>query len=385
LNPPFTPAEINAVYNNVSLPATRLSDGIVGTATGTSCAAPTYACYAGTFLRVWDPNVQPAIDDQWNLTIQHQFWGNTTFQIGYLGQRAYHLMVPFDYAQRVLLPATASCPAPCTAPSPFFAKNPTLYTVMGNPSQNGEGATVGGTQSNGTMMYNSLQAVLQKEMSHGLQYQVSYTYSKCMSDNSGYYGAWNGAISASPYWQNVYDKKAEWAPCYYDATHNISAYAIYDLPFGRGKALGHNMNKVFDAVVGGWSVASVHTYESGTPLGVTSNTLLFSQSEPVAPPGVSAGAAAASAPKDFAVGPAVAGKSAMSLAPASGSDYERTPSSTPPNASSRYPSGRDPAGRLCPAPCGRLSSSPRQRIAPRHAPRCPADAPESSPGRSANT
>jgi hypothetical protein len=236
LNPPFTPAEINTVYINVALPATSLSDGIVGTATGTSCAAPTYACYAGTFLRVWDPNLQPAIDDQWNLTIQHQFWGNTTFQIGYLGQRAYHLMVPFDYAQRVLLPATVSCPAPCTTPSPFFAKNPTLYTVMGNPSQGGEGATVSGTQSNGTMMYNSLQAVLQKEMSHGLQYQVAYTYSKCMSDNSGYYGAWNNAISAWPYWQNVYDKKAEWAPCYYDATHVISAYAIYELPFGRAKA-----------------------------------------------------------------------------------------------------------------------------------------------------
>ena len=46
------------------------------------------------------------------------------------------------------------------------------------------------------MMYNSLQAVLQKEMSHGLQYQVAYTYSKCMSDNSGYYGAWNNALSA---------------------------------------------------------------------------------------------------------------------------------------------------------------------------------------------
>ena len=227
-----------------------------------------YACYAGTFLRVWDPNVQPAIDDQWNLTIQHQFWGNSTFQIGYLGQRAYHLMVPFDYAQRVLLPATASCPAPCTAPSPFFAKNPTLYTVMGNPSQNGEGAIVSGTQSNGTMMYNSLQAIVQKEISHGLQYQVAYTYSKCMSANSGYYGAWNNAISAWPYWQNVYDKKAEWAPCYYDATRIISAYAIYELPFGRGKALGHNINKVFDAVVGGWSVSPIVSFRTGFPMSI---------------------------------------------------------------------------------------------------------------------
>src|SRR6266481_5480275 len=111
LNAPFTPAEINQVYNGMALPATSTSDGIVGTAAGASCAAPAYACYAGALLRIWDPKVQPAIDNQWHLTIQHQFWGNTTFQIGYLGQRAYHLMVPFDYAQRTLQTPSASCPA----------------------------------------------------------------------------------------------------------------------------------------------------------------------------------------------------------------------------------------------------------------------------------
>src|SRR5438477_4897407 len=40
------------------------SDGIVGSATSPSCDPPAYACYAGALLRVWDPNVQPAISDQ---------------------------------------------------------------------------------------------------------------------------------------------------------------------------------------------------------------------------------------------------------------------------------------------------------------------------------
>jgi Carboxypeptidase regulatory-like domain len=275
LNAPFTPAEINTVYNGVALPATSLSDGIVGTATGASCAAPAYACYAGALLRIWDPHVQPAIDDQWHLSIQRQFWGDTTFQIGYLGQRAYHLMVPFDYAQRVLNSDGT------TSPSPFFAKNLDLYNALGN---GGPGARISGTQSNGTMMYNSLQAVLQKQMSHGLQYQVSYTYSKCMSDNSGYYGAWNNAISAYPYWQNVYDKKAEWAPCYYDATHILSAYAVYELPFGRGKALGSNVNKVVNGVIGGWGVSPIVSFRTGFPLaiapgGVADTSGTFSRGE----------------------------------------------------------------------------------------------------------
>jgi len=268
LNPPFTPGEINALYNGTALPATNTTDGIVGSAATASCDAPAYACYAGVFLRVWDPDVQPAIANQWNLTIQHQFWNDTTFQVGYVGQRGTHLMVPYDYAQRVLLPNSSCATPPCTAPSPFFAQNPTLYTVLGNPAQNGQGATVSGTRSNGTMEYNSLQAVLQKRMTHDLQYQVSYTFSKCMSDSTGYYGAWVNALSASAYWQNVYDSRAEWAPCYYDATHVVSAYAIYDLPFGRGKALAQNANKVVDAVIGGWEVSPIVSFRTGFPLPV---------------------------------------------------------------------------------------------------------------------
>ena len=118
------------------------------------------------------------------------------------------------------------------------------------------------------MKYNSLQAVLQQQMSHGLQYQVAYTFSKCMSDSTGYYGAWNNALSASAYWQNVYDQRAEWAPCYYDATHVVSAYAIYDLPFGRGKMLGKNVGRAVDTVIGGWEVSPIITFRTGFPLPV---------------------------------------------------------------------------------------------------------------------
>jgi len=264
LNAPFTPAEINQIYNGVALPKTNSTDGIVGTATSTSCAAPTYDCYAGAFLRVWDPKVQPAIADQWNVTVQHQFNNSTTLQVGYVGQRGTHLMVPFDYAQRLLLPGGA------TENSPYFAANPALYSVLGGgtATSNTQGATVSGTKSNGTMRYNAMQAVFQKQMSHGLQYQVAYTLSRCMSDSTGYYGAWNNALSASAYWQNVYDQKAEYAPCYYDATHVVSAYAIYDLPFGRGKLLGKNAGAVLNQVIGGWAVSPIVSFRTGWPMPV---------------------------------------------------------------------------------------------------------------------
>jgi hypothetical protein len=262
LNPPFVPAEINAVYSGLPLPLTDATDGIVGSATGASCAAPAYACYAGANLRVWDPKVQPAIADQYSAAVQHQFPGNMTAQVGYVGQRGTHLMVPFDYAQRQLLPNSSCSTPPCTAPSPYFAANPTLYAVLGASAQ------VSGTKSNGNMRYNSLQAVLQKESSHGLQYQVSYTFSKCMSDNTGYYGAWSNALSADAYWQNVYDQRSEYAPCYYDARHVLSSYAVYELPIGRGKMVGNNVNRAVNEVIGGWAVSPIVSFRTGWPLPV---------------------------------------------------------------------------------------------------------------------
>jgi hypothetical protein len=127
-NPPFTPAQINTVYNTLALPGSTLSDGIPVTPPISSCL--NYSCFAGAILDLWDPNVQPAIDDQWNLAVQHQFWGNTTFQIGYVGQRAVHLMVPFSYTQRELEPNSSCSTPPCTAPSPFFSQNSTFYNTI---------------------------------------------------------------------------------------------------------------------------------------------------------------------------------------------------------------------------------------------------------------
>jgi len=70
------------------------------------------------------------------------------------------------------------------------------------------------------------------------------------------------------YKQNVYDPRAEWAPCYYDATHVVSAYATYALPFGRGQALAQNANKVVDAIIGGWEVSPIVSFRTGFPLPV---------------------------------------------------------------------------------------------------------------------
>jgi len=258
INPPFTPAETFVTYNGRAFPSTTTDQGLVPVG---SPSDP----FAGALVRVWDPNVQPALTQQWNLTIQQQLTPTTTLQVGYVGQHGTHLMVPMPYLQKQFLKGTTCLVGnppvaqTCTAPSTFLAGNPAFQSDI---------SQISGTASVGSMKYNALQAVFQKRYSEGLQYQVAYTFSKCMTDNSGYYGTWGNTqgVPAQPYYQNLYDPAADYAPCYFDTKHALSSYVIYEIPFGRGKRFGHDVNGVVNAIAGGWSIDPIISLRTGFPL-----------------------------------------------------------------------------------------------------------------------
>ena len=147
-----------------------------------------------------------------------------------------------------------------TEPSPYLAGNPELANI----------SQISGTEANGTQRYDALQATFQRRYAAGLEGQVAYTWSKCMTNSSGYYGSWGGqAAPTSPYWQNLYDSKAEWGPCYYDVTHILTAFATYQLPFGRGKAIGAGMGALGNALAGGWQIGGIFSTHTGFPLTVS--------------------------------------------------------------------------------------------------------------------
>ena len=111
INPPFA-HETDANYTSLSLPTTTLSQGLTP-------LDALIQSVCGRHLRVWDPNVRPAVANQWNFTIQQQFGGSTTLQVGYVGQKTTHLMVPMPYFQSQLL-ANGT-----VVGSPYLAGNPT--------------------------------------------------------------------------------------------------------------------------------------------------------------------------------------------------------------------------------------------------------------------
>ncbi len=210
----------------------------------------------GATLRVWDPNIRPAVSNQWNLTLQEQLNSTTTVQASYVGQRATHLMVPMPYFQKVLNPDGS------VSPTRFLAGDPALLAEIGQ---------ISGTATVGNQDYDALQMLVKKRLSSGLEYSVAYTYSKCMTNNMGYYGQGGQSGQSNWYYQNIYDAAAEWGPCDYDAAHNFVTNAVYDIPFGRGRTFGNGMNKALDTVAGGWEMAGILSLHTGFPMTVGAN------------------------------------------------------------------------------------------------------------------
>ena len=247
MNPPVRQPNFGASYSisaNGPLPPTTTDDGLI--------VPPAGNPFVGAELRLWDPNDKPAAVQQWNFSIQHQFSNNATLQASYVGQHGTHLMEPELYSQAVLNSNGT------TSPSPYIAGNPTLANEIG---------FIAGTSSSGTQEYNSLQAVFQKRLSNGLQGQVAYTYSKCMTDNGGYYGSWGAQAWYGPtYWENLYNSKAEWGPCFFDQTQNLTSYALYEVPFGKNRQYGKDMNPVLNAIAGDWNTSAILTFHTGFPM-----------------------------------------------------------------------------------------------------------------------
>jgi hypothetical protein len=52
-----------------------------------------------------------------------------------------------------------------------------------------------------------------------------------------------------------------------DRPHRLTVTGIYELPFGKGKALLGDTNSVVSRIVSGWQISAVYAYQSGPPLG----------------------------------------------------------------------------------------------------------------------
>ncbi|MGO8791036.1 MAG: hypothetical protein ACLQVL_27140 [Terriglobia bacterium] len=90
--------------------------------------------------------------------------------------------------------------------------------------------------------YNALQLKLEKDFSHGIQFLVTYTWSKSI-DNASAVGG-NGELGSFSSLQDPNNMELEQGLSSFEIPHVLQLTYTYDLPFGCGKALAGRVNSV---------------------------------------------------------------------------------------------------------------------------------------------
>jgi Carboxypeptidase regulatory-like domain len=178
---------------------------------------------------------------QWNLDLQHTFAKVYLLDVAYIGNEAHHLQKNWD-------PWDGSSPGVQTynlAENPFYPK----YSYMQEVNSIGNGS------------YNAMLVKFQRQFTQGLSILANYTWQKALSDATE--GS-NGTLN-----QDKSCFRCDWGPTTSDAAQSAVVSAVGNIPVGRGRYFGHDMNPVLDGVVGGWSLDAIVTMQSGVPFSVS--------------------------------------------------------------------------------------------------------------------
>jgi hypothetical protein len=102
---------------------------------------------------------------------------------------------------------------------------------------------------------------LQRRYASGLQFLLSYTWSKAMDIVDGD----NTDI------ENYYHPRVTYSPATFDRTHNVQLSGIYDLPFGPGRRFINHRGLLNTEVLGGWQLSFLQQLATGQPNSIYSN------------------------------------------------------------------------------------------------------------------
>ena len=137
---------------------------------------------------------------------------------------------------------------PYTGTQTYYTSNSTVSYYTAFPQFSGVSDT---TNFNGNTNFHALEMTLRQRSAHGLDFMLNYTYSKSIDDMGTFRTNDNARL----------DRALSVA----DQPQNLTATAVYALPFGKGKSFGAD-NRLVSAVGGGWSFSTIFTYHSGVPI-----------------------------------------------------------------------------------------------------------------------
>ncbi len=217
---------------------------------------------------------------QWNLAIQREISHNFVFEVAYAGSKVTHVGIPDSNINQLTADQLAQGNTLLQqVANPFFGQIPRASSI-GDPTipraqllrPFPRFTTVSLYRNNvGNTSYNALQAKLEKRLSHGLAFLVSYTRSKLIDDAGSVFDAsiLTGPIAnfqVADSFNRALEKDV--------STGNIPNVFVtsftYELPFGKGRHF--NLTGITNKVLGGWEFAGTILQQSGMPFAVTQIT-----------------------------------------------------------------------------------------------------------------
>lgn len=192
---------------------------------------------APTFILINQFGERTTYIGQWSFGLQRELTKQMSLEVTYMGSTGVHLRRLQTYNNAP--PGVGNINA--RRPFPQFGG----FQVMNAP---------------GHSSYHALQSRLQHRFSNGFTLLGSYAWSKSIDNGSGIRTTDGDPLTPS----NDYDLGRERGRSAFDFRHRLTASFLYELPFGKGRAMAI-ANPVADFVFGGWQVGGIFTVQTGFP------------------------------------------------------------------------------------------------------------------------
>ena len=239
INPPFESTINYSQKITNGVPAITLQNPFSPTAT--------VGIFAAGLVRNWDlPGNQ-----QWNFTIERDLGWGTTLSLAYIGNKGTHLFRSQNENQQYIDPVTGKL----------------VYEYQSTYGGNG----INFRTTDATSIYHSMQTVLRRRLSHGLLFELNWTWAKGLDDVGT-------SLNVSAL--DVQNLGRDRADSDYVRRHTVHMNATWEMPVGRGKALLSTAPRWLDLVAGGWRLSGIWSSYTGKRFTPTINNTGLSNTRP---------------------------------------------------------------------------------------------------------
>jgi len=181
---------------------------------------------------------------QWSMTIDRQLSRETGLRLSYIGNKSSHMPWAPDLNQ--MLPDTR-----------FFSQRPNTDRPFPN------WGLIFSRDAGANTNYHSLQAEVNRRFAKGLSFTGAYTFVKALGDNAGPAPSGFAGETGGGRVTNSYNRRGDRGDVYAFRRHRALLNLVYELPFGKGRMMMSNANRMVDSILGGWQLSSIVTLQSG--------------------------------------------------------------------------------------------------------------------------